>query len=135
MTNPPRYASNRPGDRPDPSQPVGQDNPVDHGYIPSHLRYDYRHIQQPSKSTYDPYHAAHQPITEPIPRLRPKGSRRGAVVAGAAVAAVVGGGLGAATMGAVVLAHDTTPTKPPINQPAAPPQSAAKAPAGRGDPV
>ena len=126
MTNPPRYPSNRPGDRPDPSQPVGQDNPVDHGYIPSHLRYDYRHIQQP----YDPYHAAHQPITEPIPRLRPKGSRRGAVVAGAAVAAVVGGGLGAATMGAVVLAHDTTATKPPINQPAAPPQSAAKPPAG-----
>ena len=33
-------------------------------------------------------------------------------------------------MGAVVLAHDTTATKPPINQPAAPPQSAAKAPAG-----
>jgi len=126
MTNPPRYPSSRLGHEPGSSHPVGQADPADQGYVPSDLRYDYRHIQQP----YDPYHAAHQPITEPIPRIRPKGSRRGAIVAGAAVVAVVGGGLGAATMGAVVLAHDTTATKPAIGQAPVPPPSAAKAPAG-----
>jgi putative serine protease PepD len=130
MTNPPRYPTDLPGHQPDPSQPVGQANPGVHAYIPSHLRYDYRYTQQPTASPYDPYHAAHQPITTPIPRLRPKGSRRGAIVAGAAVAAVVGGGLGAATMGVVQLAHDTTATKPPIARAPAPPQSTAKVPAG-----
>ncbi|HKP39857.1 S1C family serine protease [Mycobacterium sp.] len=130
MTNPPRYPTDLPGNQPDPSQPAGQANHGANAYIPSHLRYDYRYTQQPTASPYDPYHAAHQPITTPIPRLRPKGPRRGAIVAGAAVAAVVGGGLGAATIGAVALAHDTTATKPPIAQAPAPSQPAAKAPAG-----
>jgi putative serine protease PepD len=123
MTNPPRYPTDRPDHRPDLSHPVGQDNPGSHAYIPSHLRYDYRYTQ-------DPYHAAHQAITTPIPKLRPKRSRRGAIVAGAAVAAVVGGGLGAATLGAVELAHDKTATRPPIALAPAPPEPAAKSPAG-----
>ena len=129
MTNPPQYPTDRPGDRPDPSQPVGQASPGAHSYIPSHLRYDYRYTQPPGASSYDPYHAAHEPITAPIPKLRSKGSRRGAIVAGAAIVAVVGGGLGAATMGAVELAHDRAATKPPIAQAPVPPQPAAKAPA------
>jgi putative serine protease PepD len=123
MTNPPRYPTDRPDHRPDPSHPVGQDNPGSHAYIPSHLRYDYRYTQ-------DPYHAAHQAITTPIPKIRPKRSRRGAIVAGAAVAAVVGGGLGAATVGAIELAHDKTATRPPIALAPAPPQPTAKSPAG-----
>jgi putative serine protease PepD len=130
MTNPPRYPTDRPGHRPEPGQPVGHADPGALTYIPSHLRYDYRYTQQPTASPYDPYHAAHQPITEPIPKLRPKGSRRGAIVAGAAVAAVVGGGLGAATMGAAMLAHDTTATRAPIAQAPVPPQPVAKTPAG-----
>jgi putative serine protease PepD len=123
MTNPPRYPTDRPGDQPDPNQPVGQANSGPDPYVPSHLRYGYRYVQ-------DQYHAAHQPITAPIPKLRPKGSRRGTIIAGAAVAAVVGGGLGAATMGAVELGHNTTAAKPPIAQAPVPPQPAAKAPAG-----
>ncbi|MGX9788849.1 S1C family serine protease [Mycobacterium sp. MMS18-G62] len=130
MTNPPQYPTDLPGHRPDPSQPAGQANPGAHAYIPSHLRYDYRYTQQSTASPYDSYHAAHQPITAPIPKVRQKGSRRGAIVAGAAVAAVVGGGLGAATMGAVTLAHDTTAAKPPIARTPATPQVTAKAPAG-----
>jgi putative serine protease PepD len=130
MTNPPRYPTDGPGHRPGPSQPVGQANPGSPTYIPSNLRYDYRYAQRPTASPYDPYHDAHQPITTPIPKLRPKGSRRGAIVAGAAIVAVVGGGLGAATMGAVELAHDTTATKRPIAQAPVPPRPVAKAPAG-----
>jgi putative serine protease PepD len=126
MTNPPRYPSDWPGNRPDTSEPVGQAHPGAYPYIPSNQRYDYRYTQSP----YDPYHAAHQPITTPIPKVRPKGSRRGALIAGAAVVAVVGGGLGAATMGAVSLAHDTTATKKPIAQAPMSPQPVAKAPAG-----
>lgn len=126
MTNPPRYPTDQPGNQPYPSQPVGQANPDPHTYIPSHLRYDYRYSQSPT----DPYHAAHQAITAPIPKIRAKGSRRGAIIAGAAVAAVVGGGLGAATVGAVSLAHDKPAPKPPIAQAPLSPQPAAKAPAG-----
>ena len=126
MTNPPRYPTDQPGNQPYSSQPAGQANPDSHAYIPSHLRYDYRYTQQP----YDPYHAAHQAITAPIPKVRPKGSRRGAIIAGAAVVAVVGGGLGAATMGAVSLAHDRPVAKPPIAQAPVSPQPAGKAPAG-----
>ncbi|MBE1550690.1 putative serine protease PepD [Mycobacterium sp. OAS707] len=126
MTNPPRYPTDRPEEQPYPSQPAGQANPNPQPYIPSHLRYDYRYAHQP----YDPYHAAHQAITAPIPKIRSKGSRRGAMIAGAAVVAVVGGGLGAATMGAVSLAHDRPATKPPIAQAPLTPQPAAKAPAG-----
>jgi putative serine protease PepD len=94
------------------------------------LRYDYRHNQPPNASAHETYHAAHQPITAPLPKLRSKGSRRAALVAGVAVAAVVGGGLGAATVGAVELAHDKTPAKAPIAQAPVSPQPAAKAPAG-----
>ena len=126
MTNPPRYPPDQPGNQPYPSQPVGQANPDSYAYIPSHLRYDYRYTQQP----YDPYHGAHQEITTPMPKIRPKGSRRGAAIAGAVVVAVVGGGLGAATMGAISLAHDKPVAKPPIAQAPASPQPAAKAPAG-----
>jgi putative serine protease PepD len=126
MTNPPRYPTDQPGNQPYPSQPAGQANPEHYAYIPSHLRYDHRYTQQPA----DPYHTAHQAITAPIPQIRPKGARRGAIIAGAAVVAVVGGGLGAATMGAVSLAHDRPVAKPPIAQAPVSSQPAAKAPAG-----
>jgi putative serine protease PepD len=95
------------------------------------LRYDWRYAQQPSGSPYDPYHYAHQPITAPIPRVRPKKSRRGAVVAGAVAVAMVGGGIGAATMLANDRANDATTIKAPTAQAApARPKPAAQPPAG-----
>jgi putative serine protease PepD len=130
MTNPPRYPTDRPGYRPDPTRPVGEADTGAHTYIPSHLRYNYRHSQPSTESARDPYHDAHQPITTPIPRIKPKGQRRAAIVAGAAVAAVVGGGLGAATVGAIGLAHDTTASKPSSAQLPVAPKTSAKAPAG-----
>ena len=130
MTNPPRYPTDRPDHRPDPSPSVGQPYPSAQTHVPSHLRYDWRYTQQPTASPYDPYHSAHQTITAPIPRLRPKKSRRGAVVAGAVAAAVVGGGIGAATMAITGRAQDATATKAPIAQAPAVPHAAAKQPAG-----
>ncbi|OBF38061.1 serine protease [Mycobacterium sp. ACS1612] len=112
------------------NQPAGQPNPDAQPYIPAHLRYDYRYTQPPTVPPYYGYHAAHEPVTAPIPRIRPKGSRRGAVIAGAAVVAVVGGGLGAAATGALTLAHEPTASRPPITQLPAAPQTAVKAPAG-----
>jgi putative serine protease PepD len=126
MTNPASYPTDQPGNQPHPSQPVGQANPAPHAYIPSHLRYDYRYAYRPT----DPYYAAHEPITAPMPNIQPKRSRRGAIIAGAAVVAVVGGGLGAAATGAVELAHNATATRPPIGRAPVAPQPAAKAPAG-----
>ena len=126
MTDHPRYPTDQSGHQPHSSQPVGQANPGAYAYIPSHLRYDYRHTHQP----YDPYHPANQAITAPLPKVAPKSSRRGTLIAGAAVVAVVGGGLGAATMGAVSLAHDKPAAKLPIAQAPLTPQPAAKAPAG-----
>jgi putative serine protease PepD len=88
------------------------------------MRYDWRYAQQP----YNPYHAAHQPITAPIPK--PKKSRRGAIVAGAVAAAMVGGGIGAATMMANERANDVTTIKAPVAQAPAVPHPAANQPAG-----
>jgi putative serine protease PepD len=93
------------------------------------LRYDWRYTQQPTASPYDAYHSAHQPITAPIPRIRPKKSRRGAIVAGAVVVAVVGGGIGAA-MAITVRAQDRTAAKAPIAKAPAVPHPTAKQPAG-----
>src|SRR5690242_5751607 len=112
------------------NQPAGQPNPNTQTYIPAHLRYDYRYTQPPTASPYHPYHAAHEPITAPIPKIRPKGSRRGPIIAGAVVVAVVGGGLGAAATGALTLANEPTATRPPITQLPVSPQPPAKAPAG-----
>jgi len=119
MTNPPRYPTDQPEYRPDPSLHAGQPYPGAQTHVPSHLRYDWRH-------TYNPYLSAEQPITAPIPTVRPKKSRRGAVVAGAVVAAVVGGGIGAVTVGVAALAHDAPAAKAPIAQLPAAPQPAAK---------
>jgi putative serine protease PepD len=94
------------------------------------LRYDWRYNQQPTASPYDAYHSAHQTITEPIPRLRPKKSRRGAIVAGAVAAAVVGGGIGAATMAITGRDQNATAAKAPTAQAPAVPHPAAKQPAG-----
>ena len=130
MTNPPRSPWDRPDHRPDPSPSVGQPYPGAQTHVPSHLRYDWRYTQQPTASPHDPYHSAHQAITAPIPRLRPKKSRRGAIVAGAVAVAVVGGGIGAATMGITGRANDATATKGAIAQAPAAPHPAAKQPAG-----
>jgi putative serine protease PepD len=94
------------------------------------LRYDRRYAHQPTASSYDAYPSAHQPITAPIPGLRPKKSRRGVIVAGAVAVAVVGGGIGAATMAITGRAHDATATKAPIAQAPAVPDPTAKPPAG-----
>ena len=129
MTNPARYPTDGPDHRPDPSPSGGQPHPGAQTHVPSHLRYDWRDTHQPTGFAYDPYHSAHQAVTAPIPRLRPKNSRRGAIVAGAVAAAVVGGGIGAATMGIAGRANDTTPTKAVAQAPAAP-HPTAKQPAG-----
>jgi putative serine protease PepD len=126
MTTPPRYPTDRPDDRPDPSPYVGQPYPGAQTHVPSHLRYDWRYTQQPN----GPYHSAHQMITAPIPRVRPKKFRRGAVIAGAVAAAMVGGGIGAATMLANERANDATTIKAPIAQGPARPKPAAQLPAG-----
>jgi putative serine protease PepD len=130
MTNPPLYPTDRPDHRPDPSPSVGQPYPSAQTHVPSHLRYDWRYAQQPTASPYDAYHSAHQPITAPIPGLRPKKSRRGAIVAGAVAVAVVGGGIGAATMAITGRAQDATAAKALIGQAPAVPHPAAKQPAG-----
>ena len=130
MTNPARYPTDGPEDRPDPSPSGGQPYPGAQTHVPSHLRYDWRAAQQPSGFAYDSYHSAHQAVTAPIPRIRPKNSRRGALVAGAVAAAVVGGGIGAAAVGIAGRANDTAPTKAPVAQAPAAPHPAAKQPAG-----
>ena len=120
MTNPqPEYG-------PDSSPYAGQPYPGAQTHVPSDLRYDWRYTQHP----YDPYHSAHQPITAPIPMVRPKKSRRGVVVAGALAAAMVGGGIGAATMLANERANDATTIKAPTAQAQARPKPAAQLPAG-----
>jgi putative serine protease PepD len=130
MTNPPRYPTDRPDHRPDPSHSVGQPYPGAQIHIPSHLRYDWRYARQPTASPYDPYHTAHQPITTPIPKLKQKNSRRGVIVAGAVAAAMVGGGIGTATMLATERANESTAVKAPIAQAPAQSRPAAKQPAG-----
>jgi putative serine protease PepD len=94
------------------------------------MRYDWRYAQQPTASPYDPYHSAHQPITAPIPAVRPKKSRRGAIVAGAVAVAVIGSGIGAATMAIAGRTHDATATQTPNAQAPAVPHPAVKQPAG-----
>jgi putative serine protease PepD len=130
MTNPPRYPTGQPDHKPDPSPSVGQQYPGAPTHVPSDMRYDWPYAQHPTASPYDAYHSAHQPITAPIAELRPKKSRRGAIVAGAVAAAVVGGGIGAATVAITGRAHDATATKTPVAQAPAAPHPAAKQPAG-----
>ena len=131
MTNPPRYPTDQPGHGPDPSPSAGQPYPGAQTHVPSHLRYDWRYAQPPTASPYDPYYSAHQPITAPIPTLRPKKSRRGAIVAGAVAAAMVGGGIGAATMLANERANDATTIKAPIAQAPAGPTLQPSSPRAR----
>lgn len=123
MTTPPRYPTDQPDYRPDSSPSVGQPYPGAPTHVPSHLRYDWRYA-------YDPYQSAHQPITAPIPTIQTKKSRRAAVIAGTVVAAVVGGGIGAVTVGVTTLAHDVPAARAPIAQMPAAPHPAAKQPAG-----
>lgn len=130
MTNPPRYPTDQPGHRPDPSPSVGQPYPGAPTHVTSDMRYDWRYAHQPTGSPFDAYHSVHQPITAPIPK--PKKSRRGAIVAGAVAvsAAMVGGGIGAATMLANERANDVTTIKAPVAQAPAVPHPAANQPAG-----
>jgi putative serine protease PepD len=119
MTNPqPEY-------RPEPSPSAGHQYPGAQTHVPSHLRYDWRY-------TYNPYQTADQAITAPMPRVQPKKSRRAAVVAGAVAvsAAMVGGGIGAASMLANERANDATTIKSPVAQAPLAPHPAAKQPAG-----
>jgi len=130
MTNPPQYPSGRPEHRPDPSRSVGQPYPGPQTHIPSHLRYDWRYTRQSAASPYDPYHTANETITAPIPVPRRMSSRRGAIVAGAVVVAMVGGGIGAATMLANERANHATAIKAPVAQTPARSKPAAELPAG-----
>src|ERR1700741_1512566 len=101
MTNPPRYPTDQPEYRPDASAYGAQPYPNPPIHVPPHMRYDWRY-------THNPYQPADQPITAPIPRIPPKKSRRGIVVAGVVAVAMVGGGIGAATMLANARANDAT---------------------------
>ncbi|GAC1643163.1 MAG: trypsin-like peptidase domain-containing protein [Mycobacterium sp.] len=94
------------------------------------MRYDWRYSRQPISSPYGPYHTATQPITTPIPRIRPKSPRRGAIVAGAVAAAVVGGGVGAAVIEAVGHVNHAPAAKATIAEAPVRPQPAANPPAG-----
>ncbi|HTF10992.1 MAG TPA: trypsin-like peptidase domain-containing protein [Asanoa sp.] len=109
---------------------MGQPYPGAQTHVPSHSRYDWRYAQQSTASPYDPYHDAHQPITAPIPIVRLKKSRRGAIVAGAVAAAVVGGGIGAAAMGISERHDDATASNAPVAQAPVAPQPAANQPGG-----
>jgi putative serine protease PepD len=117
--------SPQPEYRPEPSPSAGHQYPGAQTHVPSHLRYDWRY-------TYNPYQTADQAITAPMPRVQPKKSRRAAVVAGAVAvsAAMVGGGIGAASMLANERANDATTIKSPIAQAPLAPHPAAKQPAG-----
>ena len=130
MTNPPRYPTDRPDHRQDPSHPTGQSYPGTQTYIPSHLRYDWRYTDPPTAPLYGLYHAAPQTITAPPTPPRQKYSRRGAIVAGAVAAAMVGGGIGTATMLATERANEATAIKAPIAQAPARSKPAAEMPAG-----
>jgi putative serine protease PepD len=130
MTNPPRYPTDQPDHRPDPSHSAGQMYPGAPIHIPSHLRYDWRYTEHPTAPLYGTYHAAHQTNTPPTHVPRQKKSRRGAIVAGAVAAAMIGGGIGAATMLATERANETTAIKAPIAQAAPRPKPAAALPAG-----
>jgi putative serine protease PepD len=94
------------------------------------MRYDWRYTQQPTTPPYDSYHAAHQVITAPIPVIRMKKSRRGKIVAAALAAAVVGGGIGAATMEITGRTNDLTTLKGVIAQAPVQPGPAAQLPDG-----
>src|SRR5262245_61976728 len=107
MTNPPRYPTDQPEHRPDPSHSVGQVYPGVPTHLPSHIRYDWRYPDPPTAPLYGPYDAAHQTITPPTPPPRQKKSRRGVIVAGAVAAAMVGGGIGAASMLATERVNET----------------------------
>jgi len=130
MTNPPRYSTDQPDHRPDPSYPEGQQYPGPQTHVPSHLRYDWRYAQQPTESPYGSYHAAHQAITAPIPVVRVKKSRRGKIVAATLAAAVVGGGIGAATMEVTGRSNDMATLKGVIAQAPDLPKPAAQLPGG-----
>jgi putative serine protease PepD len=94
------------------------------------MRYDWRHVHQSPTPPYGAYYAAAQPITTPIPRIRPTSSRRGAIAAGAVAAAIVGGGIGAATIVATGHVNHVPAAKPAVAQAPVKPQPAANAPAG-----
>jgi putative serine protease PepD len=131
MTNPPQHSPGQPDHRPDPNHSAGQQYPGAQTHVPSHLRYDWRHTQQPTESPYDAYHAAHHAITAPIPVIRMKKSRRGMVVAAALAAAVVGGGIGATTMEITGRSNDLTTLKGVIAQaPVLPKPATAQLPGG-----
>jgi putative serine protease PepD len=130
MTNPPQYPTGRPENRPDPSRSVGQSYPGPQAHIPSHMRYDWRYTGYPTALPHGPYHAADPTITAPIVKPRRTSSRRGVIVAGAVVAAMVGGGIGAATMLANERANHATAIKAPVAQAPARSKPAAELPAG-----
>jgi putative serine protease PepD len=130
MTNPPRYSTDQPDPQPDPSHSAGQPHPGAQTHVPSHLRYDWRYAEQPTEVPYNPYHAAHQAITAPIPVIKVKKSRRGKIVAAALAAAVIGGGIGAATMEITGRSNDMTTLKGVIAQAPVQPAPAATLPDG-----
>ena len=130
MTKHPRYSRHKPGRRTNPSQAAGQHHPgypAQGGY---QQPYDWRYATQAPRPPYDPYRDMGQSQsapTTPIPRVRRR-SRAGAVMVGAAAAAVVSGGVGA-----VVLAtqHDRPAVlRGAIPAASAPGQPVAAVPAG-----
>lgn len=122
MTNTPRYSTDLPS-----SSSTAQSLREHHTHIPSHLRYEWRYGQPP---LHDPNQAAQLADTAPIPRIHLKKSRRGAIIAGTVVAAVVGGGVGAAVVGMDDRTQHETAAKTPIAAAPVTPRAAATAPAG-----
>ncbi|WP_094288363.1 S1C family serine protease [Mycobacterium lehmannii] len=122
MTNTPRYSTDQPS-----SSAAGQSYLHNQAHIPSHLRYEWRYGQP---LAYDLNYSAQQADTAPIPRIQLKKSRRGLVVAGAVVCAVVGGGVGAAVVGIDDRPHHPTAAQTPIGAAPLTPHAAATAPAG-----
>jgi len=130
MTNPPRYSPDQPNHQPDPSYSAAQPYPGPQTHVPSDLRYDWRYYQQPTGTPYGSYHAPHQAITAPIPLVRTKKSRRGKIAAAALAAAVVGGGIGAATMEITGRSNDLTTLKGVIAQAPVQPKPTAQVTGG-----
>jgi putative serine protease PepD len=110
--------------------PAGQPDPIPQTHVPSDMRYDWPYTQQTTTPPYDPYRAEPQAITAPIPVIRVKKSRRGKIVAAALAAAVVGGGIGAATMEITGRTNDLTTLKGVIAQAPVQPGPAAQLPDG-----
>src|SRR5690348_4077173 len=130
MTKTPRYSTDQPDSRPDPSSSVRQRYQSGPTHVPAHLRYDWRYAHPSTQSPCSRYSSAAEPITAPLPKIQPKMSRRGAIVVGAVAAAVLGGGIGAAAVGINDRSDHSAGVRTPVAQAPAGSRPASAQPAG-----